>query len=478
MISPKTCRCYSKPRPNCVNPYFRYTMIETQKGIGKRVCIVGGGFTGLAAAYQLSKAGLPVTLFEKDEHLGGLAGSFQVGDQMLEKFYHHWFTSDQHIMELIRCLGVEDQVDFRDTRTGMYYAESFFKLSSPLDVLRFHPLSMAGRIRLGLAVIAARKVKDWKELEGITAEEWLLRLCGRQVYRVVWEPLLTGKFGDLASEISAVWFWNKLKLRGGSRGKSGREQLAYFRGGFSALAQAIASEAKRNGAEILTGLQVSGLEVRNQELIALHTSSGRFEASAAILTTPLPIAAGLLDPHVPGNYVARLRHVRHLSNVCIVLELNRSLSSTYWLNVNDTSFPFVAVIEHTNFQPTSSYGGRHIVYLSKYLLPDTEFYLMPDEGLFNIAASALRRMFPAFGPDWVRAYHIWRADYAQPVIERNYGRLVPDSHTPIENVFLATMAQVYPEDRGTNYAVRNGIEAASRVECLLRNDKAPVESSS
>jgi len=433
----------------------------------KRICVIGGGFTGLTAAYELSRAGLPVTLFETDDQLGGLAGSFRVGDQMLEKFYHHWFTNDRYIMELVKRLGCEDQIDLRETRTGMYYAHNFFKLSSPTDVLRFKPLSLPDRIRLGFSVMTARRVKDWRALERITAEEWLVRLCGREVYRVVWEPLLIGKFGDLASEISAVWFWNKLKLRGGSRGKSGKEQLAYFRGGFSALVEAIAAEATRNGAEIRTGAEVVGLEVRDGRLIAANTNGGRVEASAAILTTPLPVAADLLEPHVPADYAARIRRIRHLSNVCLVLELDRSLSSTYWLNVNDPSFPFVGIIEHTNFQQASAYNGRHLVYLSKYLPAHAEFYNISDAELFSFAVSALKRMFPAFSCDWVGKYHVWRADYSQPVIERNYSSLVPDLETPINNVFLATMAQVYPEDRGTNYAVRSGLESAVRVKRLL-----------
>ena len=439
-----------------------------------QICIIGGGFTGLAAAYDLAKAGLQVTVFEKDDQVGGLAGSFRVGDGMLEKFYHHWFTNDRYIMDLVKRLDVEDQIVLRETRTGMYYANNFFKLSSPTDVLRFTPLSFAGRLRLGLAVLAARRVKNWKELESITAQDWLIRLFGRKVYSVVWEPLLIGKFGKVASEISAVWFWNKLKLRGGSRAKGGAEQLAYYRGGFAALANKLAAESKRLGVEILTETEVTGLDVRDGRLDRVRTTKGAFEANGAIITTPLPIAADLLAPHVTADYAARLRRIRFLSNVCLVLELDRSLSGLYWTNVNDPSFPFVGIIEHTNFEPVSSYGGRHIVYLSKYLPPDAELYLMSDSELLEYSLAAIKRMFPRFSRDWVKAYHVWRADYSQPIIEKSYGAMIPEMQTPIENVLLSTMAQVYPEDRGTNYAVRGGMEVASLALTRFSQLPSPV----
>ncbi len=429
-----------------------------------RICIVGGGFTGLTAAYELAQAGYRVTVLEKDAELGGLAGSFQVGDQTLEKFYHHWFTNDAHIMELVKRLDVEDRILIRQSRTGMYYAHNFFKLSSPSDVLRFTPLPFIDRLRLGLGVLKARRVTDWKQLESVTAKEWLVDMFGRKPYEVVWEPLLMGKFGDVFPEISAVWFWNKLKLRGGSRGKGGAENLAYYRGGFAALAERVAEEVRKLGGEIRTNTEVTSLEVRNGQLRQVNTTRGPVEADAAILTTPLPLAANLLEPVTSGAYAAKLRRIRYLSNVCLVLELDRSLSDLYWMNVNDPSFPFVAIIEHTNFEPVSTYGGRHIVYLSKYLPRTEKLFQMSDAELVEFSIAAIQRMFPAFSRDWMKAYHVWRADYSQPIIERNYGSLIPDVQTPIPNVFLSTMAQVYPEDRGTNYAVRGGMEIAATVK--------------
>ena len=190
------------------------------------VVIVGGGFTGLSAAYDLAAAGQKVVVLEKEPMVGGLASGFTVGEFTLEKFYHHWFTNDVHVMNLIKEIGREEEVVFRPTRTGMYYANTIFRLSTPLDLLKFRALSFTNRIRLGLLALKARGIKDWKSIEHMTARDWLIKLAGREVFRVVWEPLLVGKFGPYADKVGAVWFWKKLALRGGSRASDGREVLA------------------------------------------------------------------------------------------------------------------------------------------------------------------------------------------------------------------------------------------------------------
>ena len=212
------------------------------------VVIIGGGFTGLTAAYELLKRGHSVTILESESEIGGLAAAFDVGGEKLDRFYHHWFTNDLEVMGLIDELGLNDQIIINPTNTGMYYANNFFKLSTPLDLLKFTPLSFIDRIRLGLLTLRARRVKDWKQLESKTAKDWLLELGGESVYKVVWEPLLKGKFGPYAEDVSAVWFWNKLKLRGGSRGKGGEERLAYYKGGFISLADSLAKKIKEMGA--------------------------------------------------------------------------------------------------------------------------------------------------------------------------------------------------------------------------------------
>ncbi len=445
-------------------------MAESATQIGRRgsvanphIVVIGAGFTGLAAAYQLASMGVGVTVLEADAEVGGLAGCFEVNGERLEKFYHHWFLSDSHIMQLVEELGCEDNIICRPTRTGMYLANNFFNLSTPLDLLRFKPLKYIDRIRLAALVLRARAVVDWEQLESLTAEQWLSQLGGSTVYKVVWEPLLRGKFGSHVSDISAVWFWNKLKLRGRSRDRRGHEILAYYRGGFAALARRIAAEITAKGGQIRTGAAAGALLVDGNRVTGLKTGNEVIEADAVIATPALPIIADLLRPHVLQDYVDRLCKIQYLANLCVVLELDRSLSKTYWLNVNDPGFPFVGVIEHTNFELAETYGGRHIVYLSKYLAESDPLYAISDAQVLEYSLPHLQRMFPDFARSWILASHVWRARFAQPVVLRGYRNMIPPAQTPIDGFYIATMAQIYPEDRGTNYAVREGRAIAQTV---------------
>lgn len=434
----------------------------------KCVAIVGGGFTGLSAAYELVRAGVRVTLYERCDTVGGLAGSFDVDGVSLEKFYHHWFINDLWIQELIAELGKEDQVVMRPTRTGMYYANRFFKLSTPLDLLRFKALSLVDRVRLGLLALKARRVKDWRQLESMTAEQWLVKLGGRNVYNIVWKPLLDSKFGPYAKDISAVWIWNKLKLRGGSRSKGGAEFLAYYRGGFAALAEAMAKFVTANGGVIRTASGVDSIEVENGKASGVRLSDGSIERADVILSTVhYPQHVGLMKGLVSDDYEVSLSEVDYLANVCLILFLDRSLSDLYWINVNDPSFPYVGVIEHTNFEPPSTYGGKHVVYLSRYLPHTEDLYEMTPGEILEFSIPHIQKMFPEFKEEWILDFRVWKERYAQPVIGPYYSNKIPGFSTPVNGVYLSSMAQIYPEDRGTNYAVREGRKAGRKIAAMF-----------
>lgn len=431
-----------------------------------QVTIVGAGFTGLTAAYELAKKGISVTVLEAEAEIGGLAAAFEVGGEKLDRFYHHWFTNDLEVMGLIDELELNDRIEINPTNTGVYYANNFFKLSTPWDLLNFTPLGFLDRIRLGLLALRARRVKDWKSLENKTAHEWLRELGGEDVYRVVWQPLLKGKFGPYAEQVSAVWFWNKLKLRGGSRGKGGEERLAYFKGGFVALAEALASRIRELGGRIELNAPVTKIETVGATWQA-STPSGVIRSDRVIVTTALPLVADMVRSWADRDYIASLERIQYIGNVCLVLELDRPLSKTYWLNVNDPSFPFVGVIEHTNFERPETYGGRHIVYLSKYLPHTDHLYAMGADQFLDYALPFLKTMFPAMDRSWIRAHHLWRARWSQPVVEKHYSTLIPNENGPEEGLHICSMAQVYPEDRGTNYAIREGRRLGRRVSKLF-----------
>ena len=432
-----------------------------------RVVIVGGGFSGLSAAYELTLRRLRPVILEAEADLGGLAATFELGGTRVERFYHHWFTNDRHVVELVREMGLEKDIVYRPTRTGMYFANKVYRLSTPLDVLRFPALSVADRIRLALTVVRARRVRNWKEIDHLSAAEWLRQLGGDRVFRVVWEPLLRGKFGADADEVSAAWFWSKLKLRGGSRGSRGEEQLGYFRGGFAALIDELTKRVLGAGGEVLRNTAARGLIMDGGRVVAVKTDAGPVPADAVILTPALPIVADILRPHVDAGYAERIGAIGYLANVCVVLELSRSLSELYWMNVNDPEFPFVGVIEHTNLDQADPSGRRRIVYFSRYLPASHPIFGASRDRVIEATLPHVKRMFPDFDSGCIVSADVWQARYAQPLVVRNYSQLVPPHRTPLPGVFIASMAQVYPEDRGTNYAIRDGRKVARMVEEFL-----------
>lgn len=428
--------------------------------------VVGAGFTGLVTALRLAQAGKRVVVLEADDAPGGLAGTFDFDDGVrIEKFYHHWFNNDDYVPKLVAELGLSDLILTLPSKTGMYYNGRLWKLSTPLDVIRFSPLPFIDRLRLGWLVFQVRKVKDWKSIEHLTIREWLEPLCGKKVFKIVWEPLIRSKFSIFAEDINAVWFWKKLVLRGSTRDPKGGEQLAYFRGGFGRLAEAIADRIVKLGGEIRYRTPVMGALAEGDQIRQLNTPAGPVNAKEFVLTPAFPLIAQILKD-APKPWLDGLNRVNYLGNVCLVMELTHSLSDTYWINVNDPGFPFVGVIEHTNLDDSSHYAGRHIVFLSRYLATSDDTWSMSDQEYLNYALPHLERMFPNFRRDWVKEFRIWRAAYAQPVTERNYSNYVPGQETPYRNAIISTMAQIYPQDRGTNYAIREGNATA---EMVLRN---------
>ncbi len=426
------------------------------------VAIVGAGFTGLTAALELGRRGLKVCVVEASDRPGGLGGTFEFSDGVeLEKFYHHWFQSDTHIPELAREISMDKDIVSLASRTGMYFNSRIWKLSTPLDLMRFGALSLVDRIRLGLLVLQVRRVRDWRQIEPLSVREWLEPLCGRNVYSTVWEPLIDSKFSVFAEDIGAVWMWKKLVLRGGSRDKFGDEKLAYFKGGFGRLAQGLVNAIEEQGGKVEFGTEVTGATSQGDSIASLTTANVQtIEARKFLFTPAFPIIADILEKDADDAWLASLRRIHYLGNICLVLRLKHSLSDTYWLNVNDPGFPFVGVIEHTNFDTPEHYRGSHIVYLSRYIARDDPVWSHDDETYLAYSLEHLRRMFPEFNDGWIIDWKIWRADHAQPVIERNYSSLVPDQETPFDNAWISTMAQIYPEDRGTNYAVREGRNVA------------------
>ena len=421
------------------------------------VTVIGGGFSGLNLAYKLSKNhNLKVLLVEESDQLGGLASTFYYKGIKLEKFYHHWFTGDKAIMTLIDELGLSKRLMVKPSRTGVYYANSTYRLSTPIDLLRFKPLSFIARIRLGLGFIYANFLKDSLKIESKTSEEWLIKVFGNEVFEKVWKPLLVGKFGEDYKSLSAVWMWKKLGLRGSSRSKDGRENLIYFDGSFDELINKIEEEIIKYGSDIIKECKINEvIENNNSDLLEVKSDKNiLIQTKKVIFTTAPEITESICNKAIDEATRNQLNRMEYLGNVCMILFLDKSLSDFYWLNVNDPNFPFVGIIEHTNFDKTFLDNGYHVVYLSRYCRIDDKYFMMSDNELLKVCKDSLKEMFSDFSEDSIKDYAIWRSKHSQPFMEIGYKSLIPKNELLKDKIFQVSMANVYPEDRGTNQAVK------------------------
>jgi protoporphyrinogen oxidase len=438
-----------------------------------RVGIIGAGPAGLAAAYDLAKAGVLVSVFEAAGRVGGLAAGFKEEgwEWELEKFYHHWFQSDQYILGLIDELGLTENVIFPRPKTSLWSRGQVFPFDNVVAWLSFPHLPLIPKLRFGLAGLYLRVTRDWRSMEKYSAEAWLLRYMGKAAYEALWRPLLIGKFGDLYRDVTMAWLWARIFTR--------TVKLGTYRGGFQRFLDTLAARLGEMGVTIRLNSPVKQVQ-RDGEVLRLTTEDGA-EAFEAVISTSSPAAMLKLAPELPAPYADQLRNLRSMGAVVVVLALRQPFMAdgTYWLNLPATSpdkskneFPFLGLFEHTNYMSAAHYGGDHLLYCGDYVTADHEYFRLSDDQLAERFIAALPRFRPDFRPEWIRKRWVFRAPYAQPIPVVNHSRNIPDLATPISGLYLASMSQIYPYDRGTNFAVMIGRQAAQRALGDLRARRA------
>ncbi|MGY1887678.1 NAD(P)/FAD-dependent oxidoreductase [Blastococcus sp. SYSU DS0753] len=408
-----------------------------------KIGIIGAGATGLTAAYDLVKDGHDVTVLEGADEIGGLAGSLVVQGTPLERYYHHIFETDRAMIDLIEELGLRPKLTFHSTTTGIYHDGRLHDFSTPVEMLKFPPLRLIDRVRFGASSAMLKVIRNGERLGDRRALDWVHRWAGRRASEVIWEPLLTGKFGSRASEISMAWLWARIHYR--------TFKLGYMDGGFHQVYDGLLQAVEQRGGKVELGKRLAHIAQPDPAgPVLVRTEDGaQYEYDKVLVTVPQPVfaqAAGAAPEDA-------LQRAEYLGATCFVLECDRSVIPYYWLNVNDTSFPFLAVVEHTNMVFGSDYGGRHVVYVGNYVPRDDWRYTTDPAELLKQYEPWLRKLNPDFDLSWVKDWHFSRAPFAQPVVTPDYRDSIPPHETSMPGVVLATMSQIYPQDRGQSYAV-------------------------
>jgi protoporphyrinogen oxidase len=414
----------------------------------RRVGVLGGGALGLGAALRLAQAGRSVTLIEREPQLGGLAAGFRVGPSALEKFYHHIFKTDTTIIRFIDELGLGDRLIWAQPNTSTLSKGRIVSLGTIPDLLKLPLLGAPDRFRFlsGMAILKA--IPNERVFAGQTAARWMPRLMGRRVYDVMWEPVLRGKFGARAEDIAMSWLWSRVHERS--------LRLGYIRGGFQQMYDAFGERIRGLDGTVLTGTAATQIRSVDGQVEVRTHKGDQFRFDQLLVTLPTRLFTRLA-PDLPSAYVERFPGPEHYGAHVVILGLDRALiRGVYWLNINDRDLPFLALVEHTNFMPTTDYGGLHLVYLGNYLPMDHPLFSQADDEILASYLSALRRLRPDLDESWVKQHWVFRAPFAQPIVTTDYLSKLPPHDTPLPGVFLANMAHVYPQDRGQNYSLRLG----------------------
>lgn len=430
-----------------------------------KVGIIGAGAGGLAAAWELSLRGHQVVIFEAEDRVGGLAAGFKDENWAwwLEKFYHHWFASDQDLLKLADELGVRHKILFTRPKSSFWLKGGIYQMDSPISALKLPLMSWYAKLRYGpVGFYYMRLNKKWAWMEQYTADEWIRKHMGEEYYRILWRPSLIGKFGEAYREVNMAWLWARMHSR--------TSKLGTYVGGFQAFMEDFAAALRQKSVAIRLNTPITCVQ-KTDEGIEVESAAGK-EMFDAVISTTSPRLLLKLVPQIGGEYAEKVSALRSMGSVVVILALKVQLltDGTYWLSLptdtpdkSKSEFPFLALVEHTNYMDKQHFGGDHLVYLGDYVAPDHEYFKLSEDQLAERFIPALTRVNPNFSPEWIRRRWVFRAPYAQPLPTVNHSKNIPDIRTPVQGVYWASMSQVYPWDRGTNYAVEIGRRAARLV---------------
>ena len=432
-----------------------------------RAVIIGGGIGGLAAARELAAAGCDVTVLEAAPALGGLVEGLDLGGASIERYYHYLLPQETEAQDLIAELGLGDRLQWFEETIGNLVDGRVWKFTGPLDLLRFTPLPFADRIKAGIGALRMSRVRSWPELDAVPAREWLTDLTSPAVTKVVWDPLLRAKFGPAAGQVPAAWMWARLDQRrqahrgpggGGKQGK--RTGVAYLRGGFGLMFDALAADLRGRGVTIRVSSRAQAIAVEGGRVVGVDVAGERLPADVVVFAGALPQLPALLPEELVDP---RWAAARGLGAMCVILETTKAITPVFWTNVCDRDLPFGGIIEHTNLVPTDWYGGHHVAYLSRYFTPDEPIATADVEAEAARWIDGLRRTFPHLRAEDILQVRSFRTPYAAPLVTAPYLPSIPPTPSHVEGLHLATTAQIYPQDRGMHAGIARAKATVANV---------------
>lgn len=407
----------------------------------KDIAIVGGGFLGLTIALRCAQRGDNVTVYESSPEIGGLASAWQIGDVIWDKHYHVTLLSDSYTRNIIEEIGLGNEFEWVETKTGFYTDGELYSMSNTLEFLKFPPLGLIGKLRLGATIFYASKLKDWKSLEKRSVEEWLTKLSGRKTFRKMWLPLLRAKLGDAYKETSAAFIWATIQRMYAAR-NSGlkKEMFGYVRGGYARVLKSFEHKLSELGVAIRLNSDIRSVRPTTIKKVEIISSNETRVYDSVVLTCPSSTAAALLPDLSPAEK-ASLNKIKYQGIICASFLSKRPISKFYVTNVTDET-PFTGIIEMSALVDKKEFGGDHLIYLPKYLPPDDPMFELSDKEIEGRFLSGLEKMYPAFDRNSVVEFKVSRVRKVFPLPVLNYSASVPSVETSIPGVYVVNSAHI------------------------------------
>lgn len=440
----------------------------------KKVAIIGGGYTGLTIAHRLSCEDVDVTVFERAPQVGGLAVGFEIDGIPLEKIYHFLYMTDKDILSLMEELGLKKNLKFFDSSVSTYYGGKLYSFMTPIDLLHFTPLSFLNRIRTGFVALYLQHVKDWDPFTRVTAYDWMKKWAGKQATEIIWKPLLKGKFGKYYNKVAMSWLWSRIRVRVNSKESNvSGEKLGYVLGGFAIITEELSSRIRAKGGKIVTQASIENIIKNGDGTLSVYNNKEEEIFDSVVVTTPTHIFSNLIkdNKEVTDAYRAQLDRIDYIGAIVMVFTSEQEITPYYWHNINDETIPFLVFLSHSALAGRETFQGRNVYYLGVYAPHDHRYFTTSEEEIMNEWEEGLKTMFPHFDVSKIRAKKLFKFQNAQHIVDLEYKEKIPSYESVIPHLYLSNFSQIYPDDRGLNYAVQEGDKIAKKILDQFEKEK-------
>ncbi|MDE1164232.1 MAG: NAD(P)/FAD-dependent oxidoreductase [Pseudomonas sp.] len=423
--------------------------------MGERVAVLGAGPMGLAVAYQLAKDGKHPVIFEADDRVGGMTAGFDFSGLTIERYYHFHCISDHAFLQMLKELGIDDQMRWVETKMGYWYRNELQAWGNPIALLKFRGLSLVAKFRYGLHAFLCTKRNDWKPLDDVEAVSWIRRWVGAEAYEVLWRRLFDFKFYDFKDNLSAAWIWSRIRRIGRSRYSLFKEKLGYLEGGSTTLLDGMSNAIKQAGGEIRLSSRISKVVIEAGQVKGVIRNGELESFDKVISTIPLPYIPVII-PDLPADILNKFKNIKNIAVVCVIAKLKKAVTENFWLNTNDTEMDIPGLVEYTNLRPLD----EHIVYVPFYMPGEHAKFQEPDENFISKVKTYLKKINPSLDDEDFLDIRASRYRYAQPICGPKFLETIPDAKLPVKGLWVADTSYYYPEDRGISESIDYGRKLA------------------